>query len=59
MGGEGGWPWLAAAGGGRLLCLDQKHFEGLLRERPETSLALMRVLCERLREAVEEKVRIK
>ena len=50
---------LAAAGGGRLLCLDQKHFEGLLRERPETSLALMRVLCERLREAVEEKVRIK
>jgi len=40
---------LAAAGGARLLCLDQKHFEGLLRERPETSLAVMRVLCERLR----------
>ncbi len=41
---------LVAAGEARLLCIDQKHFEGLLRERPETSLAVMRVLCERLRE---------
>jgi HEAT repeat protein len=42
---------LVAAGDVRLLCIDQKHFEGLLRERPETSLAVMRVLCARLRQA--------
>ena len=42
---------LVAAGEVRLLCIDQKHFEGLLRERPETSLAVMRVLCARLRQA--------
>ena len=40
---------LVAVGEVRLLCIDQKHFESLLRERPETSLAVMRVLCERLR----------
>ncbi|MBI3151092.1 MAG: HEAT repeat domain-containing protein [Chloroflexi bacterium] len=33
------------------LCLDKKSFEGLLRERPEVSLAIMRVLCARLEEA--------
>jgi hypothetical protein len=33
---------LVAAGDVRLLCIDQKNFEGLLRERPETSLAVMR-----------------
>ncbi len=41
---------LVAAGAARLLCIDQQHFEGLLRERPETSLAVMRVLCARLKE---------
>jgi HEAT repeat protein len=42
---------LAASGDVHLLCLDQKSFEGLLRERPEVSLAVMRMLCERLRQA--------
>jgi HEAT repeat protein len=41
---------LVATGEVRLLCIDQKHFEDLLRERPETSLAVMRVLCARLKE---------
>ncbi len=35
----------------RLLCLDRKSFESLLRERPEVGLAVMRVLCKRLKEA--------
>lgn len=47
---------LVAAGEVRLLCIDQKHFEGLLRERPETSLAVMRVLCARLRQADEARL---
>jgi HEAT repeat protein len=42
---------LAAAGDLRVLCIDRKQFEGLLRERPETGLAVMRVLCARLKEA--------
>jgi hypothetical protein len=42
---------LAAAGEVRTLCLDRPSFEGLLRERPDVSLAVMRVLCARLREA--------
>lgn len=42
---------LIASGDVRVLCLDQKSFEGLLRERPEISLAVMRVLCTRLKEA--------
>jgi HEAT repeat protein len=42
---------LLAAGEVRLLCIDQAQFEGLLRERPETSLAVIRVLCERLESA--------
>jgi CRP-like cAMP-binding protein len=42
---------LMASGDVRVLCLDQKSFEGLLRERPEISLAVMRVLCARLKEA--------
>jgi len=42
---------LFAAGDVHMLCLDQKSFEGLLRERPEVSLAVMRMLCERLRQA--------
>jgi CRP/FNR family transcriptional regulator len=42
---------MTAAGDVRVLCLDQKSFEGLLRERPDISLAVMRVLCTRLKEA--------
>jgi hypothetical protein len=41
---------LIAAGDVRMLCIDQKSFESLLRERPEISLAVMRVLCARLKE---------
>jgi len=41
---------LVAEGDVRTLCIGQKQFEGILRERPETSLAVMRVLSERLRE---------
>jgi len=41
---------LWAAGEVRTLCIDRKSFEGLLRERPETCLAVMRVLCARLKE---------
>jgi CRP/FNR family transcriptional regulator, cyclic AMP receptor protein len=33
------------------LCIDQKSFESLLRERPDASLAVIQVLCERLQEA--------
>ncbi|MGQ0604939.1 MAG: cyclic nucleotide-binding domain-containing protein, partial [Anaerolineales bacterium] len=42
---------LIATDGTRLLCIDRKSFEGLLRERPEAALAVMRVLCQRLKEA--------
>lgn len=42
---------LVAVGDVHLLRLDQKSFEGLLRERAEVSLAVMRMLCERLRQA--------
>jgi HEAT repeat protein len=31
------------------LCLDRLHFESLLRERPEISLAVMRELCKRIK----------
>ena len=41
---------LVAVGDVRTLCIEQKQFEGILRERPETSLAVMRELCDRLRE---------
>jgi hypothetical protein len=39
---------LAAKGPVRLLSIGRRPFEAMLRERPETSLALMRVLCQRL-----------
>jgi hypothetical protein len=42
---------LMAAQDTHLLCLDKKSFEGVLRERPEVGLAIMRVLCARLKEA--------
>jgi CRP-like cAMP-binding protein len=41
---------LVAVGEVRALCIEQKQFEGILRERPDTSLAVMQVLCDRLRE---------
>lgn len=41
---------LVAVGQVRTLCIGQKQFEVVLRERPETSMAVMRMLCERLRE---------
>lgn len=44
---------LDASGEVRLLCIDQEEFEGMLRLRPETSLTVMRVLCDRLRETTE------
>lgn len=41
---------LTAAGDVRALTVEQTPFEGILRERPDTALAVMRVLCARLRE---------
>jgi HEAT repeat protein/ATP/ADP translocase len=35
----------------RTLAIDRRRFERILRERPEASLAVMGVLCERLRES--------
>lgn len=42
---------LVADGTVRVLCLKQKQFEGMLRERPDIGLAMMRTLCQRLKEA--------
>lgn len=42
---------LVAVGSVRTLTVDQKQFEGILRERPETALAVIRVLCARLKES--------
>jgi hypothetical protein len=39
---------LAARGPVRLLSIGRGEFESMLRDRPETALALMRVLCQRL-----------
>jgi CRP-like cAMP-binding protein len=33
------------------LCINQKNFESLLRDRPDVSLAVIQVLCQRLKEA--------
>ena len=41
---------LTARGDVRTLTIDRRRFERILRERPEASLAVMRVLCDRLRE---------
>lgn len=41
---------LIAAGDVRTLCIDQKSFEGLLRERPDVSLAVIHELNIRLKE---------
>jgi len=42
---------LVALGDVRTLCIDQKSFEGLIRERPDVSLAVIQVLSQRLKEA--------
>lgn len=41
---------LVAKGEVRILSIDKLSFESLLRERPDVSLAVMRVLCSRLKE---------
>jgi len=41
---------LVAVGDVRTLCIDQKSFEGLIRERPDVSLAVMQALTKRLKE---------
>lgn len=46
---------LMAVGEVRVLVLSQKQFEGILRERPETALAVMKVLIERLKELQAER----
>lgn len=45
---------LIAAGNVRALCLDQKSFEGLVRERPEVSLMIIHVLSKRLKELMDK-----
>ena len=42
---------VTAVGNVRALCIDQKSFESLLRDRPDASLAVIDVLCQRLKEA--------
>ena len=46
---------LIASGDVRMLSIDQKSLEGLIRERPEVSLAVIQVLSKRLKEAMEKK----
>ena len=46
---------LIASGDVRTLCIDQKSFEGLIRERPDVSLYIIQVLSQRLKEATEQK----
>jgi hypothetical protein len=48
---------LVASGRVRTLCIDQKRFEGIMRERPEIGLAMMRVLCQRLKEASHQAIK--
>jgi HEAT repeat protein len=46
---------LIAQGDVRALCIDQKTFEGLIRERPEVSLFIIQVLSKRLKEMMDKK----
>jgi HEAT repeat protein len=46
---------LIASGDVRALCIDQKSFEGLMRERPEVSLYIIQVLSKRLKELTDQK----
>jgi CRP/FNR family transcriptional regulator len=41
---------LLALGDVRFLCVGKEDFEAILRQRPEVSLAVIKVLCERLRQ---------
>ncbi len=41
---------LVAEGDTRVLCIERTQFEAILRERPETSLAVMRMLIARIKE---------
>lgn len=41
---------LQAVGNVRALCLDQRSFESLLRDRPDVSISVIRELCGRLKE---------
>ncbi len=45
---------LIACGDVRVLSIDQKTFEGLLRERPEASLFIIQVLSKRLKEMIDK-----
>ena len=45
---------LTAVGNVRTLCLDQKSFESILRDRPDVSLAVIQILCKRLKEATKK-----
>jgi CRP-like cAMP-binding protein len=51
LGGESRMASLVCAGPVRTLGLDRRSFQRILRERPDVSLAVMRVLSDRLREA--------
>lgn len=42
---------LVALGNVRVLSIERRQFESILRERPETSLAVIKVLCRRLTES--------
>lgn len=42
---------LTAVGDVRLLAIDRRHFQSIVRERPNIGLSVIRVLCDRLREA--------
>lgn len=42
---------LVAVGDVRTLCIDQKSFEGLIRERPDVSWSVIQMLSQRLKEA--------
>lgn len=44
---------LTAVGNVHALCIDQRSFEALLRDRADVSLAVIQVLCKRLKEASE------
>lgn len=46
---------LIASGDVRALCIDQKTFEGLIRERPEVSLYIIHMLSQRLKELMDRK----
>ena len=45
---------LIACGDVRTLSIDQKTFEGLIRERPEASIFIIQVLSKRLKELMEK-----